>query len=153
MQIVLQNPVPEIKKQEMQIMQQNPVPEIHDRRVVAQQPGNIRIFHLCVCLYIYTHVCLEWWYCITQMVHEAWTNGDIDGSTDDFVMALEKMDLKPVETKNRNGGSGGNNIWRTISIFISTIAACLLGDPTGVLVPLFLGFFFKSIPKLLPKLD
>ncbi|KAL7253153.1 hypothetical protein ACSBR1_007641 [Camellia fascicularis] len=92
-------------------------------------------------------------YCITQMVHEAWTNGDIDGSTDDFAMTLEKMDLKPVETKNRNSGSGGNNIWRTISIFISTIAACLLGDPTGVLVPLFLGFFIKSIPKLLPKLD
>ncbi|CAL5322487.1 unnamed protein product [Camellia sinensis] len=90
-------------------------------------------------------------YCITQMVHEAWTNGDNDGSTNDFAMTLEKMDLKSVETKNRNGGSGGNNIWRTISIFISTIAACLLGDPTGVLVPLFVGFFIKSIPKLLPK--
>ncbi|KAL7253151.1 hypothetical protein ACSBR1_007639 [Camellia fascicularis] len=92
-------------------------------------------------------------YCITQMVHEAWMNGDIDGSTDDFAMALEKMDLKPVETKTRNGGSGGNNIWTTISIFICTIAACLLGNPTAVLVPLFLGFFIKSIPKLLPKLD
>ncbi|CAL5363639.1 unnamed protein product [Camellia sinensis] len=90
-------------------------------------------------------------YCITQMVHEAGTNGDIDGSTIDLTMALEKMDLKLVQTKNRNGGSGGNNIWSTISMFISTIASCLLGDPTTVLVPLFTGLCIKLIPKLFLK--
>ncbi|GFY82183.1 hypothetical protein Acr_02g0004230 [Actinidia rufa] len=64
---------------------------------------------------------------VAKMVHEVWKKGEVDESSDSS--ALDKIDLRVVAKSGRKGGSG-SGFGRTIRIFLKTIVAILLGDPT-----------------------
>ncbi|GFY82182.1 hypothetical protein Acr_02g0004220 [Actinidia rufa] len=66
-------------------------------------------------------------YCVAKMVHKAWQRGEVDESGNSS--ALDKIDLRVVAKSGRKGGSG-SGFGRTIRIFLKTIVAILLGDPT-----------------------
>ncbi|GFY82180.1 hypothetical protein Acr_02g0004200 [Actinidia rufa] len=66
-------------------------------------------------------------YCVAKMVHKAWQRGEVDESGNSS--ALDKIDLRVMAKSGRKGRSG-SGFGRTIRIFLKTIVAILLGDPT-----------------------
>ena len=83
-------------------------------------------------------------YCVAKMaakiVHEAWKKGEVDESSDSS--ALDRIDLRVVAKSGRKGGSG-SGFGKTIRIFLQTIVAILLGDPTITLACLVFDVLFK----------
>lgn len=74
-------------------------------------------------------------YCVTEMTVEGWKTADCN---ENKALALENMEL-PLQRRT-NGGPRGGKYWKIVKIFLTTIAAILLGDPTIALTSFVFDF-------------
>ncbi|KGN51305.1 uncharacterized protein LOC105435688 [Cucumis sativus] len=80
--------------------------------------------------------------CVIEMALEEWhKNGgnwiNANNANQDQQLALQKLNLKAIKARGRGKGGKGNKYWRILKVFIGTIVSIVLGDPTTVLVSLF----------------